>query len=135
MAGNIPARCLANIASEALTHPSLSWCPHETVSARQPDGAESMVAQIFVVVSISEPPAVERALETAAPDGGYYKIKDGVWFVQFDGTSQDLAEKLGVRTPPTNGTGVVTPIGNYSGRGPTDMWEWLKVHWPKDVAR
>ncbi|HEY1836390.1 MAG TPA: hypothetical protein VGG36_01935 [Rhizomicrobium sp.] len=93
-----------------------------------------MSSQIFVVIATSNSQKIAEALETTASDGGHYLIKEGTWFAQFDGTSQELAEKLGIRDA-SNGTGVVTPVSNYSGRGATDMWEWLKVHWPKDLPR
>ena len=93
-----------------------------------------MAAQIFVVIANSGIPAVEESMRSIVSDAGFYQIKQGVWFVAFDGTSQELAEKVGIRDGKI-GTGVVTPITNYSGRGATDMWEWLKVHWPKDLPR
>ncbi|MGH6818523.1 MAG: hypothetical protein ACREC1_07105 [Methylovirgula sp.] len=92
-----------------------------------------MANQIFVVVALTGIPEIHQELKKLASDG-FYTIKEGVWFVLFDATSQELAEKLGIRDA-RNGTGVVTPITNYSGRGPTDMWEWLKVHWPKEIPR
>jgi hypothetical protein len=92
-----------------------------------------MATQIFVVIAKTGVPAIGEALKNVAPEGTY-SIKDDAWLVQFEGTSQDLAEKLGIRDAK-NGTGIVMPITNYSGRGPLDMWEWLRVHWPKDVPR
>jgi hypothetical protein len=64
----------------------------------------------------------------------FYEIKESVWLVSYDGTSQQLAEKLGIRDG-ASGTGIVTPICNYSGRASGDLWEWLKVNWPSEKSR
>jgi hypothetical protein len=54
------------------------------------------------------------------------------WLVTFKGTTVELSHLLGV-TNPTNegafplGSVLVTSIGSYYGRGPTQMWEWLKT--------
>lgn len=89
--------------------------------------------QIFAVIAIKGPKTIETALESVAPDD-FYALKDDVWLVAFEGTTQQLAEKLGIRDGK-NGTGLVAPIGNYSGRASTDLWEWLKVHWPSEGRR
>jgi hypothetical protein len=89
--------------------------------------------QIFVVVAIQKPADVEKELRSVTPER-YFELKEGVWLTAYEGTSQQLAEKLKIRTGET-GTGVVMPISNYSGRASTDLWEWLKVHWPAEKIR
>lgn len=89
--------------------------------------------QIFVVVAIQKPAAVEKQLQEITPDK-YFEVKDGVWLAAYAGTSQQFAEKLKIRSGES-GTGLVTPISNYSGRASTDLWEWLKVNWPVEKTR
>ena len=54
------------------------------------------------------------------------------WLVSFKGTTVELSHLLGV-TNPTNeggfplGSVIIASIGSYYGRGPTQMWEWLKT--------
>lgn len=54
------------------------------------------------------------------------------FLVSFPGTSVDLSHKIGITSPdreqPTTlGSAMVTTVGAYYGRGPTTMWEWLKL--------
>lgn len=51
-------------------------------------------------------------------------LRDGAWLVDYDGTTQLLSEKLGIRAGDTE-PGVVFLIANYSGRAAPDIWEWL----------
>jgi hypothetical protein len=89
--------------------------------------------QVFVVVAIQKPIDVEENLKVVTPEK-YFAVKDGVWLAAFDGTAQQLAEKLEIRSGKA-GTGLVTPISNYSGRASSDLWEWLKVNWPAEKIR
>lgn len=54
------------------------------------------------------------------------------WLVKFDGTSVDLSNKLEITGQPSGvispvGSAIVIPVSGYYGRGPTEMWEWLKA--------
>lgn len=89
--------------------------------------------QVFVVVSISNPEKIEAQLKSFE-EGKSFLLKAGVWIVAFDGTTQQLAEKLGIREGDS-GTGLVTPISNYSGRASADLWEWFKINWPSEKVR
>lgn len=59
-----------------------------------------------------------------------YQIKNGGWLIKFSGTSRELSEKLGVTGPQgatSVGSVLIVSINGYYGRGPTDMWEWIKT--------
>jgi hypothetical protein len=84
---------------------------------------------IFAVIAKAEEKNVRGRVTSIIPEGDWFEFKDDVWFVEFKGTSQDLAEKLGIRSGNV-GAGIVIPISNYSGRAPSDTWEWLRAHWP-----
>ena len=54
------------------------------------------------------------------------------YLVHYRGTSVELSNALGVTVPGDNqsavmGSVLITGISSYYGRGPTDMWEWLRT--------
>lgn len=75
--------------------------------------------------------AVESYIESPADR---YKLQaDRGWLIRFDGTSIELSDKLRITGKESEGisfpisAAIVVPISSYWGRGPTDMWEWLKT--------
>jgi len=89
-----------------------------------------MAAQMFLVVAVRGADRIKQSVELL-PSDDYYEVKPDTWFVLYDGTTRKLAETLGIRDGK-NGTGVVVPVGGYSGRSSAELWEWLKVKWPQD---
>lgn len=85
---------------------------------------------MFIVVATKGADRVREAV-TNFPDNSYYELRPDTWLVSYEGTTRKLAEDLGI-IQGVNGSGLVAPISGYSGRGPSDMWEWLKVKWPQD---
>lgn len=65
--------------------------------------------------------------------GAFYPVRDDVWLVEYDGTTQQAADALGIRSGEV-GSGLVVPVINYSGRGAMDMWEWLQLHLSRESA-
>jgi hypothetical protein len=65
-------------------------------------------------------------------------LSDGkTWLLKYDGTTVELSNFLeitgqqkGIQSPI--GSVVVIPIATYYGRGPGDMWEWLKIRLEND---
>lgn len=56
--------------------------------------------------------------------------------VSFKGTSVELSHHVGITSkdrsvPNTTGSAMVTAVGAYFGRGPTSMWEWLKIRFER----
>jgi hypothetical protein len=54
------------------------------------------------------------------------------WLIKFDGTSVELSYHLGITgqekgTKSPVGSAIIVPVSSYFGRGPADMWEWLKT--------
>lgn len=85
---------------------------------------------IFFVTPISDAAALKRAIKEKIGDEVYFLPgHSGAAFVAFNGTTKDLSDALGITSNDEVrvSTGVVLPVSNYYGRGPTDMWEWLKV--------
>lgn len=85
------------------------------------------MAQVFVVIALSHASAVGAKIDQEIPDTNRHQLASDKWLVTFDGISKDLAEKLGIRSDPAVGTGLVFPIQGYSGRAGADVWEWLSL--------
>ena len=74
--------------------------------------------------------AVEKAI---ASNSDRYKLQsDRGWLIRFDGTSVELSNHIGLTgqeqgKPSLIGSAIIVPVSGYYGRGPTDMWEWLKT--------
>ena len=88
-----------------------------------------MAKQTFIIVPTSKREALEPMLSVHAVD--HLQIDEGVFVATFDGTAREFAEVLGIRSGETS-SGIVCAISSYSGRQPTEVWEWLKVNWPID---
>ena len=79
-------------------------------------------------------PAIAGAVREHIDEGDYYELANSAgWLVKFKGTTVELSHKLGITSPAlppapsTLGSTMVVAITSYYGRGPTDMWEWLKT--------
>lgn len=74
--------------------------------------------------------AVDKHIKDAAHR---HKLQaDRGWLIKYEGTSMELSNLLeitgqdqGVSSPV--GSAIVVPVSGYYGRGPTEMWEWLKT--------
>ena len=85
---------------------------------------------VFLVLSMADTSAVlEARIESICGESGKFALKDGAWFVVFEGSTHLLAEKLGVRGGETE-PALVLPFTNYSGRASPDIWDWLGRHLP-----
>jgi hypothetical protein len=82
-------------------------------------------AQVFAVI------ATRGAEVQKLPEPSYYEIKDDAWLVSYEGTTRQLAERLGIRGGES-GSGLVILAAGYSGRASSDVWEWLTVRWGAD---
>jgi hypothetical protein len=89
---------------------------------------------MFTVIATREPEKIGAKINETCGDGTYYALGPNAWLVDFDGTTRDLAEALGIRAGDT-GAGVVLSVENYSGRASPDIWEWMKVHFAGDHRR
>lgn len=91
---------------------------------------------IYIAIPLSQEnaafnAAVEKSI--ASPDDRYKLQSDRGWLIKFAGTTVELSNHIGLtpREPglplPPIGSAIVVPVSGYYGRGPTDMWEWLKI--------
>lgn len=74
--------------------------------------------------------AVEKCIESHTDR---YKLQsDRGWLIKFDGTTVELSDHIGLTgqtqgVPSQLGSAIIVPVSGYYGRGPTDMWEWIKT--------
>ena len=50
------------------------------------------------------------------------------WFVSYDGTSKELADKIELGDNPEVGTGIVVQVNRYNGYASESLWEWMGVY-------
>jgi hypothetical protein len=90
---------------------------------------------IYIAVPLTtSSTALNEAVEaTIASHSDRYKLQsDRGWLIRFDGTSVELSNHIGLTgqeqgQPSLIGSAIIVPVSGYYGRGPTDMWEWLKT--------
>lgn len=76
---------------------------------------------------------INNAVVTHIPEADRHHLQeDRGWLVKFAGTTVELSNLLTITGQPKGekspiGSALVVPIGGYFGRGPTEMWEWLKT--------
>jgi hypothetical protein len=81
---------------------------------------------VFVVIAFRNSEAVAQKVQEVA-DGKHYPLTQEAWLVAHEGTTQTLAQDLGIRGGES-GSGLVLSVQNYSGRASPDVWEWFKLH-------
>ena len=90
---------------------------------------------IYIAVPLtSDSTALNAAVEQhiSSPADRYKLQEDRGWLIKFDGTTVELSNKIELTGQETGvhslvGSAIITPISGYYGRGPADMWEWLKT--------
>jgi hypothetical protein len=82
---------------------------------------------LFVVVITRSSEELAKRIE-AIPEVNRFKLKDDVWLIDHELTTQAFAEYIGIRKENLGATGIAFPITNYSGRATSSVWEWLKLH-------
>ncbi|RWA51725.1 hypothetical protein AU476_21110 [Cupriavidus sp. UYMSc13B] len=85
---------------------------------------------VYFVAGVKNPQALWAKVEEVAPEEKRYRIADDKFFVNFEGTSASLSEKLGIKDGSV-GTGLILRVGGYNGRLPTSAWEWLSANLEK----
>jgi hypothetical protein len=68
----------------------------------------------------------------SSPSDRYQLQSDRGWLIKFSGTTVELSNHIKITGQPQGmpspvGSAIVIPVSGYYGRGPSDMWEWLKT--------
>lgn len=89
---------------------------------------------IYIAVPLTPTSAtLDEAVESLIPKQDQYRLQSNSgWLIRFDGTTVELSNKLTITGQPKGehspiGSAIVIPVAGYYGRGPNDMWEWLKT--------
>lgn len=93
---------------------------------------------IYIAVPLkTDSRPLDKAVESNVPETDRHQLQsERGWLIDFSGTTVELCEKIGLTGQPAGessplGSAIVSPITGYYGRGPTDMWEWLKTRFEK----
>lgn len=87
-----------------------------------------MANNVFFLTAHSKPELVRERVNELFSDENRYDLADNQWLVVYEGTTQELAEKAGIRGGDDRiGTGLALAVTTYSGRANTGLWEWLKA--------
>jgi len=82
---------------------------------------------------IADSNPLKTAIESTLPSESRYELQaDSGWLIHFSGTTIELTNHIGITGQEPGeaskvGSALVVPITTYYGRGPSDMWEWLKT--------
>lgn len=77
--------------------------------------------------------AIQSVLESVFEPKDRYQLPNNAgWLLRNQGTTIEVSNMLGVTgqkqgEQSTTGPTLITSFGSYYGRGPSDMWEWLKT--------
>ena len=89
---------------------------------------------IYLAIPLkSDSGALNSAVTTSIAEANRHQLQaDRGWLIKFEGTTIELSNHLRITgqaegIPSPVGPSMVVPISGYYGRGPTDMWEWLKT--------
>jgi hypothetical protein len=88
---------------------------------------------IFVLVMPTPQPVLAaRILSDFNGNSFPLTVDQTQWLISASGTAQEICAKLGMYDPanpnaaPT-GLGIVFASAGYFGRGPSNVWEWIRV--------
>lgn len=84
----------------------------------------------FVLIPISNKQTLEGKIKERFGNDAY-PLPNGEWLVNYDGTSKQLSDEIGI-TDGKLGSTIVLNISGYWGRANRDIWEWLKVNTAKN---
>ena len=87
-----------------------------------------MANNVYFLTAHSQAARVRERVAAMFPEDERFELADDEWMVVFDGTTQELAEKAGIRGGDDQiGTGLALSVTTYSGRAKTGLWDWLKA--------
>jgi hypothetical protein len=87
-----------------------------------------MANDVYFVTAHSQAASVRERIYGMIAQDDRYDLASDQWLVKFEGSTQDLAEKAGIRGGDAQiGTGLVLSVSTYSGRAPTELWDWFKA--------
>ena len=89
---------------------------------------------IFIAVPlIQNSSLLNQAVEKHIATHDRYKLQtERGWLIKYEGTTAELCTTIELTGQPSGqssalGSAIIMPITGYYGRGPAEMWEWLKT--------
>lgn len=87
---------------------------------------------VFMIVPTEDAERLERVVTMGFDEKDRYILPGKqACFVRFDGTSQEIAQKLDLSGEQSQDDrpcpAVITLVTIYGGFAPTSLWEWLKT--------
>lgn len=87
-----------------------------------------MANNVYFLTAHSQAPLVRQRVMKMFSEDDRFELANDQWLVVFDGTTQELAERAGIRGGDDRiGTGLALSVTTYSGRASTGLWDWLKA--------
>jgi sarcosine oxidase gamma subunit len=87
-----------------------------------------MAATVYFVTALAQAERVKERIRSFVAAEDVFELAPDKWMVSYEGPTRELAEKAGVRSGENLiANGIVLAVTTYSGRGPTGLWDWLKV--------
>jgi hypothetical protein len=87
-----------------------------------------MSNNVYCITAHAEAAKVGARIKSLISDEDIFPLASNQWMVKYEGTTQELAEKAGVRSGEDFiGKGIVLSVTTYSGRANTELWDWLKA--------
>lgn len=79
---------------------------------------------VFAVIASKNPERVREAVVRQYGEN-HYQFADNAWFVPDNGTTKEIAGKLGIMSGGLDASGVVLKFDGYSGYASREGWDWL----------
>jgi hypothetical protein len=84
---------------------------------------------LFIVVATRGAEEISASIENSG--FANYVVKDDTWLVFSNTSARRLSERLGIRGGE-NGSGLICLVEDYSGRLPSEAWQWLRNEGAQD---
>ena len=79
---------------------------------------------IFAVIASENPGGVNQSI-VRQYGANHYRFAENAWFVSDNGTTKDVADKLGITNGAIQAQGVVLKFDGYSGWASSAGWDWI----------
>jgi hypothetical protein len=79
---------------------------------------------VFAIIGRDHPGALRDAIITQY-GANHFEFAENAWFIPDNGTTKDVADKLGISNGRITAQAIVMRFDGYSGWAPADSWKWL----------
>ncbi len=79
---------------------------------------------VYAVILFDQPQTQIRSIEEKIKLRSHFHHPP-VYFIHHNGTLEALSDEMGFNGE-SRGLGVIFPVGNYTGYGPGELWDWIR---------